>query len=224
VTEKEQGWLSQTIETEPSSSKFRRRTQSWPEHVEACANCRGEPSRHAYGARGYCNRCYRVIRHIERVQTWNRSDRETLKGIPKDGLFDPTVGYHRSTRLITDSCTDAEFEIVRQECIRQLERRLARLCGREEIRRHEMPVDAWRLEQKFAELLHLIRPKGQYPRNASYLSHHFNEAERRVIYGLLEEIIEHAPPRPRIQWWRVYQSISTYNKQHARPDGQKHKQ
>jgi hypothetical protein len=181
----------------------------WPEHIEACKNCTGEPSRYAHGARGYCNRCYRVIKHIEDVQAWNRSRRETLKRIPKDGMFDPAVGYSKSTRLSTDSLTDQEFEIYRKEHIRQLKRRLGLLRYREEIRRHEVPVDAWSLEQKFAELLHLIRPKAECPRNASYLNRHFNETERRVIYALLEEIIEQAPWGG-IEWGPVYDQISKY--------------
>jgi hypothetical protein len=56
-----------------------------PAYVEACKNCTGEPSRYAYGARGYCNHCYRIIKYIEDVRDWNRSCHATLKRIPKDG-------------------------------------------------------------------------------------------------------------------------------------------
>jgi hypothetical protein len=134
----------------------------WPAHVEACKNCTGEPSRYAYGAHGYCNRCYRIKKRIEDVRGWNRSCHATR--------------YSKSTRL-----TDEQFEICREEHIRELERRLDLFRDREEIRRHEVPVDALSLEQKFAELLHLIRRKAEYPCNASDLNAHFNEAERRVF-------------------------------------------
>ncbi|MGO8846642.1 MAG: hypothetical protein ACLQFI_15160 [Methylocella sp.] len=165
----------------------------WPQNVEVCKNCTGEPSRYAYGACGYCSRCYRLIRHIKDAQTWDRSRRETLKQIPKDGTVDLAVGYSRSSQLMTDKLTDEQFEIWRGETISQLERRLSLLRHREEIRRCHVPVDALTLERKFAELLHLVRRKAEYPSNASYLNTHFNEKERRIIYALLEEIIEQTP-------------------------------
>ena len=165
----------------------------WPSNVEACKNCKGEPSRQAYGARGYCNRCYGLIRHIECAQSWDRSQPETLKRIPKDGMFDPATGYGNSNRLLTDGFTDEQFEACRSETVRQLKRRLALLRRREEIRRLEVPVDGLSLEEKFAELLHIVRRGAQYPTNASFLSAHFGDADRRVIYALLEEILEQAP-------------------------------
>jgi hypothetical protein len=160
----------------------------WPDHQETCANCTGTPSLYTYGGRGYCNRCYRIIRRIEVVQAWNRRRPETLKGVAKSGMFDADTG--ESTGLIIDRLTDEEFEIYRAEIIRQLKVRLSLLHRREEIRRCEVPVDALALEYKFAELLRLVRRKADYPRNASYLNKHFNETERRIIFGLLEEIIE----------------------------------
>lgn len=183
----------------------------WPLDVEACRNCTGDSERYSYGARGYCNRCYRIIKRIEDVRAWNRSRPETLKGIAKDGLVDPDVGYSRSTRLMTDSLTEVQFEIFREEHIRQLRRRLDLLRHRERIRRRDVPVDAGDLEQKFAELLHLVRRKANYPHNASYLGKHFNEEERRVLYALLEEIIEQAPWRG-IEWSPIYKRIHRTDK------------
>src|SRR5208282_109747 len=166
-------------------------------------NCTGEPVRYPYGARGHCNRCYRLIKRIEDVQLWNRGDRATLKGVTKHGMFDPAVGYRKSTRLTTDGLTDQQFEVFRAEHIGQLKHRLALLRHREEIRRHEVPVDALSLEQKFAEVLHLVRKNAKYPMNASYLADYFDEDKRRVIYALLEEIIEQAPT-PVIDYGHTY--------------------
>ncbi len=178
----------------------------WPRHVAACKSCTGEPTQYAYGARDYCSRCYRLIRHIEHARAWNTSRRETLKKLPKDGMFNPAVGYSKSTRLMVDSWTPEQFEICRTETIRQLENRLTKLKYREQIRRHEMPVDALSLEEKFGELLRIIRRKAEYPRNASYLAQHFNEGERRIIYALLEEIIEQAPWKG-IEWHQIFERI-----------------
>ena len=166
----------------------------WPRNIECCVNCTGDASSYTYGARGYCNRCYRILIHIAQVQAWDRTHRETLKG---------------STRLLTDIYADDEFEICRAEHIRQLTRRLTVLRHREEIRRHEVEVSPLDLEYQFAELLRLIRRKSQYPRNASYLNTHFNENERRVIYGLSEEIIEQAPWRG-IQWYPIVNAVSKH--------------
>jgi hypothetical protein len=181
-----------------------KRVTDWPEHLEACASCTGTSSLYTYGARGYCNRCYRIIRRIETVQAWNRNRPETLNGIAKSGMFDADTG--ESTGLCTDLLTDEQFEIYRKEIIRQLKGRLTRLHRREEIRRHEMPVDALALEHKFGELLRLIRRKADYPRNASYLNKHFTEMERRVIVALLEEIIEQHSWRG-IEWSRVWRRV-----------------
>jgi hypothetical protein len=178
----------------------------WPEHLDACANCTGLASAYSYGARGYCSRCYRVIRHIEEVEAWDRKRPETLKRIAKDGMFDPAVGYRQSTRLITDGFNETEFTRFQKRIIRQLKRRLGLLHHREEIRRGEVPVSALMLEHKFAELLHLVRTKADYPRNASYLNRHFNQAERRILYALLEEIIEQAPWRG-IDWGPVFDRL-----------------
>lgn len=178
----------------------------WPQGIEACTNCTGGPVRYSYGARGHCNRCYKLIKRMEAVQAWDRSNPATLKGIPKDGLFDPAVGYGSSTRLTTDGLTNEQFEVFREDSICQIKQRLALLHHREEIRRHEVPVDALQLEEKFAQVLRLVRRRAGYPRNASYLNANFNEVERRVIYALLEEIVEQAPTRvisPQI-WRKIY--------------------
>jgi hypothetical protein len=164
----------------------------WPPHVDACKNCTGDPGRYAHGSGEYCNRCYRLLKHVKEVQGWDRSRRETLKRIPKNGI----VG---SAGLINDHDTDEQFEICRQKNINQLRARLAILRRREEIRRHEVEVTGLDLEQKFGEILRLIRPKAVYqrkvsfPHYASYLADQFDEPHRRVIYSLLEEIIEQAP-------------------------------
>jgi hypothetical protein len=98
---------------------------------KACKNCTGPFSSLGRSAKGYCHRCYRVMRYIEEVQAWDRSRRESLKRIPKDGAFDPAVGYSKSTGLITDSRTAEEFEIIRREHIRQLKLHLSVLRHRQ---------------------------------------------------------------------------------------------
>jgi hypothetical protein len=159
----------------------------WPKHIHACVNCTG--THNVYRRRGYCTRCYYVIKYIEDVQGWDRNNRGTLKHIPKRSERPLVSGRE----LQTDGYSDEEFEICRQNCIEQLKRRLDQLHRREVIRRHEQPVRALDLKEKFAELLRMVRPKTEYPCNATYLASYFGETERRVIYALLEEIIEKIP-------------------------------
>ncbi len=91
--------------------------------------------------------------------------------------------------------TPAQFENLRAEYLRQLNARLALLLSREQIRRLEVPVSGLDIEEKFQQVLALMRgvrrrePAG-YPQNASYINHHFDDKQRRVFYALLEEIIE----------------------------------
>jgi hypothetical protein len=161
----------------------------WPTHVHACANCTGRE--HAYGARGYCSRCYRLIKLLEDVKCWNLTNRKTLRRIPKSGTRPLLPGRE----LITDGYSAEQFETYRQNCIDKLKRRLDLFRRREEIRRLEVPVSGLDLEYKFAELLRLVRPRADYPRIATYLAHHFDGTQRRVIYALLEEIVEQTPWR-----------------------------
>ncbi len=105
-----------------------------------------------------------------------------------------------------DNFTEEKFEIFRKECIRQFRERLGYLRLRQEMRdgvRHVKPLD---LEYKFAKLLREIRPKTLYPRNASYLATHFDQEERRVIYGLLDDIEDHVRWKG-ILWHKVYERM-----------------
>ncbi len=165
----------------------------WPRGIHQCKNCACEASINAHGGRGYCGRCYYIMRYIEDVQRWDRGRRETLKRLPKNGMFRPETGYRQSKSLITDNFSDEQFERCRKEHIRQLTRRLTIYRNREEIRQLAMPVSALDLEGKFAEVMHLVRRRAAYPQHANYLSEHFDETQRRVLYSLLEEIIEQAP-------------------------------
>jgi hypothetical protein len=131
----------------------------WPKHIHACANCTG--TQYGYGARGYCTRCYFLIKYIEDVQGWDTNNRETLKRIPKSGDRPLVIGMEWET----DRYTYEEFESCRQNAIDQLKRRLALLHRREQIRQHELPVSALDLEAKFRELQCLV-----VTRKAEYLS------------------------------------------------------
>jgi hypothetical protein len=72
---------------------------------------------------------------------------------------------------------------------------LSCLRVRQMRRNGELPVEALDIEHKLGKLLHFLRPKAEYPQNASHINRHFNSDERRILYGLLDDIEEHVPWR-----------------------------
>ena len=156
----------------------------WPHDIDACVSCTGSAERYRHGARGRCVRCDGIMRYVSQVKAWDINRPETLKRISKP---------YRSS-------TDAEqFEKVRDEYIRQLEERLVLLRQREWIRRCEFPVRGLDIEDKLKELLRVCgvprRERTKYPQKASHINSHFNDAQRRILYALLEEVIELVPWR-----------------------------
>ena len=185
---------------------------NWPKNIDACVSCTGSADRYPHGARGNCARCNDILRHIRHVKAWDRNRPETLKHIPDDGTRIQSAQrsgpkFIKTGRLMTVAFSAAQFEKVRAEYLRQLERRLALFRSREEIRRLEFPVRGLEVEEKFQQLLALMRgvrrrDRVAYPQNASYINHHFDAAQRRVLYALLEEVIELVPWRG-IDWGLV---------------------
>jgi hypothetical protein len=181
---------------------------NWPKNAQACASCTGSPERYPHGARGNCARCYTIMRYIRDVKAWNRNKPETLKHIPEDGTRVESHGrLVRTGRLLTAIYNAEQFEKVRREYIRQLEGRLALFLLREQIRRCEFPVQGLDIEEKREQLLTAMRgvprrTRANYPANASHINLHFDEAQRRVLYALLEEVIECAQWRG-IDWGLV---------------------
>jgi hypothetical protein len=139
-----------------------------------------------------------------------------LKGISDDGTLIESrqrTGnrYVKAGRLATDGLTPEQFERFRAEHVRQLEARLDLLRRREQIRRHEFPVSGLDVEDKLKQILgrlHGVRRQNltDYPQNANEVNDNFNDSQRRVLYALLEEIIE-AQPQPIIDWARVWQRV-----------------
>jgi len=152
---------------------------AWPIRHESCANCKCSAGYRPYGGRGYCSRCFYLVKLIEDVNAWNRTRSETLR---------------RLDRLVADNLSDDEFEIVRKDFVRQAKARLFCLHVRQMRRNGELAVEGLEIEHKLGKLLSFLRPKAEYPRHATHIGTHFGE-ERRVLYGLLDDIEEHVPWR-----------------------------
>jgi hypothetical protein len=106
------------------------------------------------------------------------------------------------------SWTCQDFEIAKKELVRQVRQRMDYLREREGYRNGVMAVEPRTVEYKFAKLLGFLRPKAQYPRNASYIAKHFNAEERRVLFGLLDHLEEYMP-------WRGFEMLKVYERVRA---------
>lgn len=165
----------------------------WPRNVDTCGRCTGSAVRYRYGARSNCARCHDILQRLARARAWNPDQRESLKGIP-------SAGYVGVDRLITDGLTSKQFERYRENHILQLESRLDLLRRREQIRRREFPVSGLEIEQKLGQILRCMRGVRRrsveyYRQTASEICDTFDDSQRRVLYALLEEIVENVSGR-----------------------------
>jgi hypothetical protein len=143
----------------------------WPKRVERCANCGCASDRRGYGGRGYCCRCYRLIRRIEEIKGW---DQEYLENLKRSHGF-----------------SDEEAKIWQEECVDQLEGRLAWLHGREE--RYQGNVEGIDIEYQLGRILRLVGQKADYPRHASVFDYNFSKEQLGLIYRMLDVIEESIP-------------------------------
>jgi hypothetical protein len=143
----------------------------WPKSVERCANCGCDSERRDYGGRGYCCRCYRLIRRIDKIKGWSQEYLENLKR---------SHGFN-----------DEEAKIWQDECISQLAGHLRWLHGREE--RYQGNVEGIEIEEQLRRIQHLIRPNVDYPRLATVIDHNFNQEQLGLLYHLLDRIEESIP-------------------------------
>jgi hypothetical protein len=165
----------------------------WPRNVGTCMTCTGSADRYAYGSGGNCRRCYVRLKRIKEAQGWDRNNQASLKGFPDSLRYLVQQPEPPRVALVPDEVNAAEFQAYQKSFVQRQRLQLNTLRRREEIRRLEIKVEPLDLEYKFAEVLHLLRPKAQYPKYASLLADQFDEAQRRLIYALLEEIIEQVP-------------------------------
>jgi hypothetical protein len=139
-----------------------------------------------------------LVKLIEDVNAWDRARPETLRGID---------------RGVAKGLSKHEFQIVQRNFVRQAKQRLSYLRAREMMRSGAIPIAPLTVEGKLARLLSFVRPKAKYPRNATYIAHHFNAQERRILYELLDDIEEHVP-------WKGFDLIEAW-KQIRRARGER---
>jgi hypothetical protein len=153
------------------------RAAGWPDKYRQCENCGCAPTFRRYGNRGYCSPCNGMVKRIAELRSWDPTRPTVIQGC----LLKPSVVDHYG---------EDEIEIIRQEYIRQGEERLSDLRMRNSMRKGEVPVDGVALRDEFARVLGAVRQKSQPSLHADYLAEVFGEEQRRVLFIVLDDIIE----------------------------------
>lgn len=150
-----------------------------------CKNCGS--IRFPVRARGYCKRCYPIIRKIEIIKLWELEEKRTLKYYPKDGIFH----------------NEKDFRKIKNSFIKQHEERLGYLKISEQILNGDIyGSNIVPLFQQIAKLAG-SRDKDLLWHQEDLFDHNFNQKQKRIIYKILNSIKESIPWRG-IDWYRVF--------------------
>lgn len=150
-----------------------------------CKNCGS--IRFSIRARGYCKRCYPVIRKIEIIKLWELEEIRTLKYYPKDGIFH----------------NEKDFIKIKKSFIKQREERLSYFKISEQVLNGDIyGSNIVPLFQKIAKLAG-SRNKDLLWHQEDLFDHNFNQKQKRIIYKILNSIKESIPWNG-VDWHRVF--------------------
>ena len=163
--------------------------KEWAKNWKSCRNCRSKRREHA--GRGYCCACYKLVRKIEQVRTWEISDPASLKGFPREVL-----SFTQISSL---------FPCIKTACIDQLERHLEVLQMIEnKSNRAVGGIDVeYQLEWIARKLPGRRRRISLYHGIADYIDGNFSSDQQRIIYNLLNRIRDRLRTRA-IDWNAVW--------------------
>lgn len=158
----------------------------WARKYDRCQNC--ETVRFRHKARGYCERCYPLIRRLERIQGWDLSRPETLKEYPRETIFrNPDT-----------------FKMIKTRFGAEIQRRLDIL----KIRENKLagPIYGIDLEYALRSIAgHCrVRDKHLFHGSASWLGETFDMDQRKELYRLLIAIEENIP------WPSIWTSLTRF--------------
>ena len=144
----------------------------WAKKSDCCQNC--ETVRFKHKARGFCERCYYLVRKLEICKKWDLSDPITLKNFPNEPSF-------RQPRT---------FIKVKNGHISQIKQRLSHLKIKE--RKLKGPIDSIDIEYRLRWLAKRcnVKNKNLFFGIAGYIEQHFSVEQRKVLYELLNKIEE----------------------------------
>ena len=144
----------------------------WAKSYPHCKNC--TTTRRAHRARGYCTRCYPLIRQLEIVRKWHLNDPKSLKG------------YFRLTSTWR-SDTLASVHVSR---LAKVQTQLDYLQMREEQLTGE--VDGLDLESAFNHVAARCsrRSANLFQGSSTFFDHNFTPEQKRILFRLLNDIEE----------------------------------
>ncbi len=147
----------------------------WSNDFNACKNC--STIRFPYQGRGYCGRCYPIIKRIENIESWEQDNPKTWKGYPKSSVD-----------------LSKDFLKIKKSFVLQLKERLASLKYKEQ-----------RLLGPISGIARLAGVDGGllFFHDAGAFESHLDEDQRLFIYQKLHAIAE-AKRWKGIDWWRVF--------------------
>jgi hypothetical protein len=163
----------------------------WSRFHIACLNCQTQRRRHH--CKGFCRRCYTMIKRVWEAKSWDRSQPATLEKMPKLPSFTRKAFIAGLDRR---DWTMEEFERYRLELIRQYRVYLDLLRAQEEKRRGS--ATGWDVEFYLRAVHARIHPKarrGRFYGIARTLHNQFTGEQLSVIYGLMLDMIDHIPWR-----------------------------
>lgn len=149
----------------------------WSKKHEKCRNCGTVRFKHY--ARGYCTRCYRLIKRLSQVDQWNHSDPNTLKGYPKNSHYFQSdifmmlkTGYPKAIKR-------------RLASLKAIEDKLAKPISGIDIE-HLLEIISRKCLGKHRKLFH---------QTGNAFDDRFNEEQRILLYETLNKVVENIPFR-----------------------------
>ena len=130
----------------------------------ACINC--STIRYKHIARGYCSRCYTIVRKKELVKRWNLSESKSLKDCPID------VNRFSLDRF-------AKFQSL---FIKDLDKQLQCLKVKEE--KLSSPINGIDIEMQLTYIVSRvkIRNKNLFYHTANSFDHQFDMKQKEIIF------------------------------------------
>jgi hypothetical protein len=149
--------------------------EKWAKNYDKCQNCRTVSLHHR--AKGYCTRCYRLVKKLELVGDWDPSEPTTLIGYPPDFI-------------VPDYIAPAKFSRIKMNVTTQLKRRLEYFKLKEEALAG--PIHGLDIEHQLEGIARRCRVKKKeiFFGIATTVNRIFDMKQRRFLYRQLNKIEE----------------------------------
>jgi hypothetical protein len=141
----------------------------------ACINC--STIRYEHKARGYCSRCYTIVRKKELAKLWNLSESESLANCPIDVNCFSLDRFAKFQSLFIKELDD------QLQCLKVKEKKLSG------------PINGIDIEMQLTHIVSRvkIRNKHLFYHTANSFDHQFDMKQKEIIYKMFNEIIENLP-------------------------------